>query len=277
MRAWLLALACAGGTAEAPPRDEPPERPLSAEDAIEAEAAEATEGDGAALMASRRGEAEDQAVQRYATRHILVTYADALKSHSTRSRAEALALAERLRQRILDGEEMADLAAQYSEDPGSKNRGGWLGIAPLGSWVEPFEEAALALQIGELSQPVETPYGFHIIRRESTETIGLRQILVQFEGNYPADPEGPEPTRSRAEARARAEAAAEALAEGGDFATLAAEYSDGTMAHRGGELGEFARGALGLEFDDAVFALEVGETAAIIETPFGFHIVQRTE
>ena len=276
MRAWLLALACAGGAAE-PPRDEAPEPILNTEEAIEAEAAEATEGDGVALMASRRGEAEEQAVQHYATRHILVTYADAIRSRSTRSRAEALALAESLRQRILDGEEMADLAAQYSEDPGSKNRGGWLGIAPLGSWVEPFEEAALALEIGEVSQPVETPYGFHIIRRESTETIGLRQILVQFEGNYPADPEGPAPTRSREEARARAEAAAEALAEGGDFAALAAEYSDGTMAHRGGELGEFARGALGLDFDEAVFALEVGETAAIIETPFGFHIVQRTE
>ena len=63
------------------------------------------------------------------------------------------------------GAQFAQLAARYSEDPGSKPRGGYLGIAERGQYVPPFEEAAWGLEPGALSGVVQTSFGFHLIRR----------------------------------------------------------------------------------------------------------------
>jgi len=59
----------------------------------------------------------------------------------------------------------ADLAKKNSQDPGSKDKGGSLGVFPRGAMVAPFEQALLALKPGEISPVVETQYGYHIIRR----------------------------------------------------------------------------------------------------------------
>lgn len=77
--------------------------------------------------------------------------------------AEALAFAQSLRQRILDGEDFADLALRFSEDPGSGVEGGDLGWAGRGRYVPEFDEVAFSLEIGEISEPVKTTFGYHII------------------------------------------------------------------------------------------------------------------
>ena len=69
-----------------------------------------------------------------------------------------------LRQRILQGERFATLAMAYSEDRASAARGGEMGYMPKESFVKPFADAAFALQDGQVSQIVETDYGFHIIQ-----------------------------------------------------------------------------------------------------------------
>ena len=79
---------------------------------------------------------------------------------------EALARAEDLRSRILAGEAFEDLAREVSDDPGSAESGGDLGFGGRGIWVPPFEQAAFSLGIGELSEPVQTDFGFHLIRVE---------------------------------------------------------------------------------------------------------------
>ena len=77
--------------------------------------------------------------------------------------AEAMAFAQTLHQRILDGEDFADLALRFSNDPGSGSQGGDLGWAARGRYVPEFDEAAFSLEIGEISAPVKTSFGYHII------------------------------------------------------------------------------------------------------------------
>jgi parvulin-like peptidyl-prolyl isomerase len=81
-----------------------------------------------------------------------------------RTEAEALALAQDIRKRLDAGEDFAALAVQYSDDPGSKTAGGELGWYGRGEgFVQEFEDAAFALQAGQISDPVKTQFGYHII------------------------------------------------------------------------------------------------------------------
>lgn len=81
-----------------------------------------------------------------------------------RDDAATLALAQELRQRLVDGEDFAALAEEYSDDTGSAVNGGDLGWFGRGAMVPAFEEAAFALAPNEISEPVATDYGYHIIQ-----------------------------------------------------------------------------------------------------------------
>jgi peptidyl-prolyl cis-trans isomerase D len=94
-------------------------------------------------------------------RHILIS------TGTDRGDAEAKALADEVAKKLADGGDFAALAAQYSADPGSAARGGDLGFAGRGVYVEAFEKALFALQPGETSAPVKTEFGYHIIRLEA--------------------------------------------------------------------------------------------------------------
>jgi foldase protein PrsA len=70
------------------------------------------------------------------------------------------------------------VAKQYSTDPGSKNNGGSLGNFPKGRMVKPFEDAAFALEVNEISQPVKTQFGYHVIE-VTKKTPASKQTLEQ--------------------------------------------------------------------------------------------------
>ncbi|MCL4862053.1 MAG: peptidylprolyl isomerase [Caldilineaceae bacterium] len=89
-----------------------------------------------------------------------ITFAD---PNAPRTEAEALALAESIRMRILAGEDFAALAAEYSDDPGSGANGGDLGWFGRGRMVPEFEEAAFTLPLNVVSEPVKTDFGYHLI------------------------------------------------------------------------------------------------------------------
>lgn len=87
-----------------------------------------------------------------------------LEDDGIMTEAEALALATELRRRILNGEDFAALAAEYSDDPGSGANGGDLGWAKRGAYVPEFDEAVFSLPIGETSEPIKTQFGYHLIQ-----------------------------------------------------------------------------------------------------------------
>ena len=82
-----------------------------------------------------------------------------------RTKVEARALADELLTRIRQGEKLEELARQFSDDTGSKAGGGQLGVFKRGDMVKPFADAAFALDVGQVSGVVESPFGFHIIER----------------------------------------------------------------------------------------------------------------
>jgi peptidyl-prolyl cis-trans isomerase D len=85
-----------------------------------------------------------------------------------------------IRDRIVKGEKFEDLAKSESTDSGSAANGGALGRGVRGRFAPAFEEAAYALPVGEVSQPVLTPFGYHLIRvdEHKGDTLSLRHILL---------------------------------------------------------------------------------------------------
>lgn len=107
------------------------------------------------------------------------------------------------------------------------------------------------------------------------DEIRARHILVMHEGSK-AKPEGVK--RTREQAAKRAQECLEKLRAGTDFAALVAEYSDEPgAAEREGDLGTFRREVMIQSFSEVAFELAVGEISEVVETPYGFHIIQRTE
>jgi len=90
------------------------------------------------------------------------------------------ALVASLRSRLLEGEDFGALAQEFSQDAVSGANGGDLGTFARGDMVPPFEEAAFALDVGELSDPVQTSYGLHLIRVEERVIPPLEDSAPQF-------------------------------------------------------------------------------------------------
>jgi peptidyl-prolyl cis-trans isomerase C len=94
---------------------------------------------------------------------------------------EALAKVQDLRKQIAGGKDFAALAQQESDDTGSGANGGDLGFFHRNQMVPAFETAAWALKPGELSEPVKTPFGYHLIRVEAHETKSFDEMKPEIE------------------------------------------------------------------------------------------------
>lgn len=110
-------------------------------------------------------------------RHIMMTYP---LEATPAQRDSVRGVLEQLRTRILGGARFEDLARQFSQDPGSAGSGGDLGFFARGDMVQPFEEAVLALERGEVSEVVETPMGLHLIRLEERRVQDFDEVAEAF-------------------------------------------------------------------------------------------------
>ncbi len=214
--------------------------------------------------------------------HILLMYkgADRAPETVTRTKEEAKALADEVHKRVTEGgEDFSKVAGEISDCP-SKARGGDLGNFGQGQMTKNFDEAVFALKIGEISQVVETEFGFHVIRSmpiakiEKPVVYRASHILLMYRGSEQA----PETvTRTKDEAKAQAEELLKRIQAGEDFAKLASEFSDCPSKRQGGDLGQFGKGQMHTAFEQALDGLQVGALSGIVETPFGYHIIKRTQ
>ena len=112
-------------------------------------------------------------------RHILVA--------DEEGTGQALVRAQELRARIVAGEPFEDVAREVSDDPASGQQGGDLGFAGRGIWVPPFEAAAFSLKVGELSEPVRSDFGVHLIRVDDirkSRTRSFDEVEEELEQEY---------------------------------------------------------------------------------------------
>lgn len=165
-------------------------------------------------------------------------------------------------------EDFGDVSAEVSEEPSAKKNRGELGwILPF-RYVYVFEDAVYNTPIGGVTEVFRSPYGFHVakvIAEKDFEEVHAAHIMKMT-------PAG------NAQRLIDAQLAMDsiyqlAVQENADFAALAQAHSeDKGSAVRGGDLGWFARGAMVRQFEDATFALEVGQVSKPFQSQYGIHI-----
>lgn len=194
--------------------------------------------------------------------------------------AEAYSRAMALRARILGGETFEAVAKGKggSEDPSVKSNGGDLGYFSALQMVYPFEDAAFTTPVGEVSMPVRTRFGYHLIKvvdkRPAQGMIETAHILIL------ADDKDADADKMKAEKKINE--IYELLQAGEKFEDLAIKYSDDQSSKtKGGLLPLFGSGAkqrMVPEFEQAAFALENdGDYSAPVKTMFGYHIIRRMQ
>jgi parvulin-like peptidyl-prolyl isomerase len=119
-------------------------------------------------------EAHKQDYEQVRARHILIRAAGSPSPVEPGKKeltdAEALAKAQDIRKKLATGGDFAALAAQESDDSGSKDKGGDLNFFKHGQMVPAFDQAAFSLKVGEMSEPVKTQFGYHIIKVEARKS-----------------------------------------------------------------------------------------------------------
>jgi peptidyl-prolyl cis-trans isomerase SurA len=211
--------------------------------------------------------------ERYAGSHILLAWRGALQAPASvaRTEAEAEALARSLHEQLQSGGDFAALARAHSDGP-SAARGGRLGTWQTGTMLPAFERAVASVEPGALAPVTRSPFGWHVIRRDAIEEVTIAHVLVAWQGARRSSA-----TRDKASARALADDVHARLTRGEPLASVARELSDDGSAASGGSLGRVARGQMVPAFEDAAFALSPGELSAVVETPYGFHVLKRTD
>lgn len=197
--------------------------------------------------------------------HILVRLAPGYSPDDT---LKAWEKAMQIRERIIEGETFEEVARATSDDPSAKVNSGNLGYFTALHMVYPFENAVYEAEPGELSIPVRTRFGYHIIRvndrRKSRGELKTAHIMIGF-NKYQEQEAGEKVLQVYRD-----------LLAGNSFEELAKEYStDNNTAALGGVLPWFGSGRIVPEFEKAAFELgKPGEISEPVRTAYGWHIIK---
>ncbi|MFK8037579.1 MAG: peptidylprolyl isomerase [Crocinitomicaceae bacterium] len=219
-------------------------------------------------------EAYERTLNEVRASHILIRIApDAAPEDSLAAFQKIMQLRKRI---VEDGEDFNKVASGPggSEDQSVKSNGGDLGYFGALQMVYPFEDIAFKTKVNEVSMPVRTQYGYHLIKvvdkRKSNGRLQTAHIMIM---NDPSNPKNNQNQEKINEIY-------ELLNNGEGFEDLAMKYSDDQSSkNKGGLLPEFGAGTkqrMVPEFESAAFALQNdGDFSKPFETPYGWHIVKR--
>ena len=180
-----------------------------------------------------------------------------------------------IRNRILAGENFENVAFEVSEDPSVKMNKGILGYFSAFQMVFPFEQAAYKTEIGDISMPVRSRFGYHLIhvldKRPALGQIKVAHIMKRLPSNSSEEAVN--------KAKQKLDSVAALIQSGSQFAEMAKEFSDDRQtAQKGGDMSWITSSFQVAEFIEAAFALENnGDVSPVIRTPYGWHLIQRLD
>ncbi|PTX15122.1 peptidyl-prolyl cis-trans isomerase SurA [Pontibacter mucosus] len=217
-------------------------------------------------------EAYERMKQEVNASHILISLAsDAVPEDTLAAYNRVL----ELRQRALKGEDFGKLARENSQDPSAAENNGELGYFTALQMVYPFEDAAYKTAVGDISKPVRTRFGYHLIKvndkRNARGEAKVAHIMVRSTPNAPA--------ADSLAAKQRTDAIHRRLQRGEQWEKLVTEFSeDASTARNGGELPWFGTGRMIPAFEEAAFGLQKpGDISKPVYTPYGWHIIKLIE
>ncbi len=186
---------------------------------------------------------------------------------------ETLKRIENIRNEIIAGKDFNEAAVEYSEDQSAKTNMGSLGYFTAFQMVVPFENAAFSTPVGEVSPPVRSAFGYHLLKvhdiRENQGELLVAHIMKMFQQDVTPE------VKSRM--KTEIDSIYTELKNGADFAELAKTKSDDKRsAEQGGEMPWFSAGRMIPEFANPAFTLKNnGDYTGPIETAYGYHIIKR--
>jgi peptidyl-prolyl cis-trans isomerase SurA len=176
-----------------------------------------------------------------------------------------------LRQRVISGQEFSQVAKEFSQDPSAKDNGGDLGYFSTFRMVYPFETAAYKTPVNEVSMPIRTRFGYHIIKvtdkRDNRGEVEVAHIMIMK----------PQEAENNQNAEKEINDIYKKLQQGENFDELARQFSqDKASSNKGGVLNRFGSGQLSSEeFENTAFNLtENNPISKPFQSNFGWHIVK---
>ena len=203
--------------------------------------------------------------------HILVKVSDNALPKDT---LEAYNKILKIRARILKGEDFNKVASEkgISDDPSAKDNGGDLGFFTALQMVYPFESAAYSTKVGDVSMPIRTRYGYHIIkvteRRKAQGEVMVAHIMVKTTPNMSKE--------DSLNTYTKITEIYSKLKAGSKFEDLAQEFSDDkSSAKKGGELPWFGTGKMPIEFEKVAFSMaNKGDFSQPMRSKYGWHVIK---
>ena len=188
---------------------------------------------------------------------------------------EVLNKIRKIRKEIIDGKDFAQAADEYSEDPSAQTNHGNLGYFTAFMMVFPFENAAYETPVGEVSEPVRSQFGYHLVKvndvRQNQGEIQVAHIMKNVPKNASEE--------KKEQIKASIDSLYQLVEKGADFAELAKKESDDRRtAVDGGKMPWFSAGRIIPAFSNPAFALKnIGDVSKPVETEFGYHIIKKLD